>query len=412
MKSAEVVALVLAAGSSTRMWPLGDKHRLTFGGLKLIDLHLAALSEAGIERFVLVANDENASQLRDAAAAVRGESTVIVQSDAGGMAGAVLAGIEAFGEGWSGRALYVTQPHDVVDARLHQQMLAAEAGGLFGYLAVTERERFPGGYVTVNGDRAVGLVEKPALGSEPSKLVTIVAHLFRDAGILADALRRELAGAPDDAYERAVDSLMRECEFGVVRYDGTWHALKYPWHALDVTAELLRRLLCGDLRLDARYTEREPGVFIGENTRVLPGAHLVAPCVVGHGVIIGNNALVRESIIGDGCVVGYNSEVARSYLGERCFLHANYVGDSVLEQDVLLGFGTISANFRLDQQPVKSMVRGELIDTGRTKLGMIIGRGARVGVGVNVMPGVKIRREAVVLPGQVVERDILHGTER
>jgi len=409
----DVVAIVLAAGASSRMWPLRDKHALRFAGRTLLDLHLERLQRAGVQRFVLVGNDENAALLRDHAAAIA-EASVAVQTGAPGMAGGVLSAIAQLGERELGRPVYVTQPHDVVDAGFHQRMLSAANGDNgFGYLAAyVTNGHFPGGYLVLEGDRVAGLIEKPAPGSEPSDLVTIVAHLFADARPLLRQLERETQGKNgDDAYERAVSALTREHHFAPVRYEGAWQPMKYPWQVLDVMALLLEQLREGAASPGPGYTQVEPGVFFGENVKVFPGGQVAAPAVVGHNAVIGNNALVRESMLGDNCVAGFGSEVARSYLGERCQLHHNYIGDSVLERDVLLGFGSITANFRLDQRTVKSAVRGERVDSAKDKLGMIAGAGAKFGVGINIMPGVKIGAGAIVGPGQNVFDDVQDGAK-
>jgi len=70
----------------------------------------------------------------------------------------------------------------------------------------------------------------------------------------------------------------------------------------------------------------------------------------------------------------------------------------VLEFDISFGAGALTANFRLDQQPIK--------DTGRTKLGAIISRGSRVGVNTSLMPGINLGSQVVVGPGLVVTQDL------
>src|SRR3989304_3305566 len=90
------------------------------------------------------------------------------------------------------------------------------------------------------------------------------------------------------------------------------------------------------------------GVVLGRDVKIYPGAHVVGPALIGQGSIIGHNALVRGSIVGPRCVVGFGSEVARSYLGESVELHHNYAGDSVLDAGSSMGFGAVTANYRLD----------------------------------------------------------------
>jgi len=427
------VVIVLAGGISSRLWPLRDKLFLEFGSQTLLERHVRMLSALGCERFVVVVRPEGAERVQAMLGLPGIEVRLAQQPEARGMADAVLRtrpALDALGD----QPIYVTQAHDVVDPEMHQRLLDAweNTGGLEGVLAASRVDGyFPGGYLRLAGNRVIGVLEKPGPGNQPSDLVNLVAHVFRSWRRLLAACESELyrpdppaaltarfrehldqpGAAPplDDAYERALTRLMAAGEFRASVYEGRWQALKFPWHVLDVMDLLLESWTRGRESPGEGYEQREDGVFIGRDVRLLPGAHLSAPALIGHGCVIGNNALVRGSLVSPRCVVGFGSEVARSYLGEGCQLHHNYVGDSVLERDVLFGFGTITANFRLDERNVKSLVKGERIDTARTKLGLIAGAGAKIGVGTNVMPGVKIGAGAIVGPGQVVQSDVGDG---
>jgi bifunctional UDP-N-acetylglucosamine pyrophosphorylase/glucosamine-1-phosphate N-acetyltransferase len=65
---------------------------------------------------------------------------------------------------------------------------------------------------------------------------------------------------------------------------------------------------------------------------------------------------------------------------------------------------------RFDEKPVKMLVKGVLEDTGRVKLGSIIGAYVRTGINVSIMPGVKIGSYSWILPGVVVYRDVPSNT--
>ena len=391
------------------MWPLRDKHLLRFAGRRLLATHLAHLLGAGIRRFILSGNEGNVGVLREEAASLAAEVTVVKNSGPPGMAGAVLDAISQLGESDRSKPLYITQPHDVVEAGFHQQVVRAGTKGKgYAHLAGGVKDQyFPGGYLVLEGEKIVDIVEKPGAGSEPSNIVTIVAHFFADARPLFQELERQTQQSNgDDLYERALSRLMSRHPFALVPYGGAWQSIKYPWQVLDVMSLLLRQIQDGEVSLGPGYREIDAGVFVGEEVTIHPGAHLVAPVVLGRGVVVGHNSLIRASMISDHCVVGFSSEIARSHLGEGCELHANYIGDSVLDQRVLLGFGAVSANFRLDGKTVRSAVRDEKIDSERMKLGTVVGAGAKLGVGVNIMPGVKIGAGAVIGPGQIVAEDV------
>ena len=70
------------------------------------------------------------------------------------------------------------------------------------------------------------------------------------------------------------------------------------------------------------------------------------------------------------CRVGQSCEIKNSILFDGCAVpHLSYVGDSIIGERTNFGAGTITANVRHDGGTIKSMVKGEMIDTGRRKLG-------------------------------------------
>jgi bifunctional UDP-N-acetylglucosamine pyrophosphorylase/glucosamine-1-phosphate N-acetyltransferase len=157
------------------------------------------------------------------------------------------------------------------------------------------------------------------------------------------------------------------------------------------------------------YDQNEAGVFIGRDVRIFPGAYIVAPALIGHSSVLGHHSLVRGSIVGPRSVVGFGSEVARSFLDEGVELHHNYAGDSVLDRESSMGYGGTTANYRLDGRTVPSMIGSERVDSGRMKLGLMLGAGAKIGVNTSTMPGVKIGAGAIIGPNLKVTRDVPDG---
>jgi NDP-sugar pyrophosphorylase family protein len=405
------VVIVLAGGVSSRFWPLRDKLLLPFGPRSLLQRHLDCLSQLGCDRMVIVTRPDAVDEVRAIAAAVPGQIRVAVQPEAKGMADAVLCArpdLEAFGEG----AVYVTQAHDVVEQRLHAEILERWShGGVAGLIgAVRVEEYFPGGYLTLQGNRVMSVIEKPGAGNEPSDLVNLVAHVHGSWLALQQTLSYESPhGAGDDAYERALTSLTETSHYEAHVYEGRWQGLKYPWHVLDVMDMLLDLWTRGAESPGEGYEQREDGVFVAADVRVFPGSHIVGPALVGPGCVIGHNALVRGSMLGARSVVGFGSEIARSFLASGVELHHNYVGDSVFDRDTSMGFGATTANYRIDGRTVPSVVAGERIDSGREKLGLMLGAGTKVGVNTSTMPGVKIGAGAMIGPGIRVTRDVPDG---
>jgi UDP-N-acetylglucosamine diphosphorylase / glucose-1-phosphate thymidylyltransferase / UDP-N-acetylgalactosamine diphosphorylase / glucosamine-1-phosphate N-acetyltransferase / galactosamine-1-phosphate N-acetyltransferase len=70
--------------------------------------------------------------------------------------------------------------------------------------------------------------------------------------------------------------------------------------------------------------------------------------------------------------------------------HLSYVGDSVLGEKVNFGAGTIHLQPPPRRQNHRSLVDGELIDTGRRKFGAIVGDGVHTGIHTSIYPGRKL----------------------
>jgi len=86
--------------------------------------------------------------------------------------------------------------------------------------------------------------------------------------------------------------------------------------------------------------------------------------------------------------------------------HLSYIGDSVLGEKCNLGAGTITANLRLDDGHVKMIIKDKLVDTGRRKLGAILGDNVKTGIKSLFMPGVKVGENSLVGANFMVERDL------
>ncbi len=91
--------------------------------------------------------------------------------------------------------------------------------------------------------------------------------------------------------------------------------------------------------------------------------------------------------------------------------HLSYVGDSVIGEECNLGAGTITANVRFDKGTVRLKVKGHLSDSGRRKLGVIMGDHAQTGINVSLMPGVRIGSGTWIGPGAVIDRRCAFGKE-
>lgn len=179
---------------------------------------------------------------------------------------------------------------------------------------------------------------------------------------------------------------------------------QYPWDALDHLEDFILTKI-EELRLDPfalgeEFVEISEGVFAARSARVAKSALIEPPCLIFPNAEIRHCAYIRgRVIVGKGAVVGNSSEVKGSVLFDHAALpHFNYVGDSILGMGAHLGAGAITSNLRLDKTEVRVRTGGEVIPTGRRKLGAMVGDGAEIGCGSVLCPGSIIGSDALVMP--------------
>jgi UDP-N-acetylglucosamine diphosphorylase / glucose-1-phosphate thymidylyltransferase / UDP-N-acetylgalactosamine diphosphorylase / glucosamine-1-phosphate N-acetyltransferase / galactosamine-1-phosphate N-acetyltransferase len=407
------ILIILAGGASSRMWPLQEKSLIKFGQDPLLLTQLKRYAALGFQEAVIVGNPENVDVIRAIVHEAPMTIQVTIQPEAIGMGNAVLrAG--ALLQGRENNAIYITQVHDVTDIAMHEDMLRMYRGNPNAtYIAGVEMEHyFPGGYLIVgDGGRITGIIEKPGADKRPSNFVNIVAHTHAHAGKLFSEIQKQYdAGIKsDDHYERAMDVLMKDTPYYLVGYRGRWDALKFPWHVLDIMDSFLNAIQGQQIAPDAFISDKATvsgNVIIESGAKIFPGAAVVGPAYIGKNTIVGNNALVRNSMVLNKCEVGFTTEIARSYVADRVSLHACRVLDSIFAEGVNFSAGCTTANLRIDKGIVKTTVKGNRMETGRSKFGAVIGANAFLSVDVMTMPGVKIGQNAIVGPGTHVQTDV------
>src|SRR3954467_8702974 len=150
-----------------------------------------------------------------------------------------------------------------------------------------------------------------------------------------------------------------------------------------------------------RAGEPLPPAEIGAGTIVSTGAVVFAGTTVGERVILGDQSCVRERCtIGDDVVIGRGSLVENdTAVGARTKIqaHAYVTAYSLLEDDVFIAPCVVTTN---DNYMGRTEKRLELMK------GPTIRRGARVGGGAVLLPGIEIGEEAFIGAGAVVVRDV------
>lgn len=391
----DVTLIVLAGGEGKRFWPITtNKALFPFFGLPMFAQTISGAPPA-VSRMIIVTSPANNNAIRSYRFKV--EIATVMQKEPTGMADALLACRGVI----KNSPIIIVNVDDLIDPELLSQVAReAQKRDVFGVIPGRKTARpGPFGYLSLAGDRVTGIVEKPEAGREPSPFVNIVCHYIADGSVFITELSKTKSTA-DDVYEKALSNLMKKHTFVFFPYEGPLAVLKYPWHVLDVMPGLFDGIeeYKGKNVLIKSNVIIEGPVYIEDGVKIFENSKILGPVFIGKNTIIGNNCIIRQSHIGADCVIGFNCDITRSYVGDNCWFHSNYVGDSVLEENISMGAGAVLANLRLDD--------GEIAGTGRNKLGAMIGKGVRIGVNASIMPGVKIGAHSFIGAGVVLDRDL------
>jgi len=393
--------VILAGGDGSRFWPLKKKSLFLFNGKPLI-CHQVDKLKRYCDKITIVINPEYEN---DFSKWLSKDIRLIKQSNANGMAGAVLSC-----KGLINRDALIINAEDIFSTELMDKLTGKLDEKHFDIVLSAKEvtEYFPGGYIKFIDDKPVEIIEKPDPDKVPSKYVRLVVDYFADFDGLIKAIE-ETNSKRDDVYELAINSLLNKSKsVYCLGYSDIWLALKYPWQILPMSRFFLSKLKNyrgKNVSID-KSAEIIGEVYLEDNVKIMNQARIVGPCYIGKNSVVGSFSMVVNSMVGKNSLIGGYSEITRSYLGEEVMLHRNYIGDSVLDNDVLFGAGAVTGNYRFDEASLDSYVSGRKIKTNLTKLGVIIGANSKIGINVSILPGIKIGHNSLIGPGEVICEDV------
>jgi NDP-sugar pyrophosphorylase family protein len=242
------------------------------------------------------------------------------------------------------------------------------------------------GEVMFEDGRLKGIREKTGSGGG-----FINAGIYHLSPSVLDLIERTSESARGE-YELtdALQMLNAKENVRVIPLNGYWNDIGYPWDYIDANRYMLERI----------------GFAVGENTELWDSAIIKKPAVIGADCKI-RNCVIDRSVIGNDCVVGEFSIAKRSVVMSHSHVpHLNYVADSVIAEGCNLGAGTKIANVRFDDADVQMSIKGKRVDSGRRKLGAIIGYHVKTGINVSIYPGVKISSGKWIEAETLVRKDV------
>lgn len=409
-------AVILAAGEGVRLQPITTsrpKHLIQVGGKAILEHCLDALKACGIFEAVIITHFMSQA-IRD----YFGDGsnfglkiTYVEQKAILGTGNAALSAEPFIDDDFIlvyGDLLFSS---DVINTvlKLHK---AESATAVVAVVAVDKPESY--GIIELDAKkRFKRIIEKPRREEAPSNLANAGLYVFSKE--LFEALRQVKRSVRGEwELTDAVTLLATEDKTVLVAEiaKGNWFDLGRPWDLLDANSWALKRMehkILGTIEEGAHLIGP---VTVAQTARIRSGAYIEGPCFIDEGADVGPNCYIRPyTSIGKNARVGNACEVKNSIIMNKTHVgHLSYVGDSILCENCNLGAGTITANLRFDNSTIKMSIKEKVVDTGRRKLGVIMGDNVKTGVNSVFMPGIKVGNDCWVGANLMVERDLAPRT--
>jgi UDP-N-acetylglucosamine diphosphorylase/glucosamine-1-phosphate N-acetyltransferase len=402
-------AVLLAAGDSTRMLPLSanqPKHLLPIAGKPLIFHTIEALEKAGITETLIVygyyadrlskavetqswkmkVSFVNQKERKGTAHAASHAKKFVGKEDAILMNGDVMVGPGTF-EGLI--ELHLKKKYDMT-------------------LSVKKIEDpSPYGVVKVQRGKAKALIEKP----EPDQMVSnlVNAGIYAVGSSIWDAIdKTELSPRGEYEITDSISMLIEKGNVGAFSMPSWWLDIGKPWDLLtanELYLDQVERQIDGTIEDGAVV---KGNAVIKEGTLVRSGAYIEGPVFIDKESVIGPNCYIRPyTSLGKNVKIGNAVEIKNSIIMDGTNVgHLSYVGDSIIGMRSNFGAGTITANLRHDSHSIFATVKRERINSGRHKLGAIIGDDVKTGIGTSISPGIVLHQGSQTGIGVIVTRDI------
>ncbi len=405
-------AILLAAGEGIRLLPITatrPKHLIKVGGKPILQFCLEAVNNAGINEVIIVTH-------------YMGEAIRKYFSD-GQWLGVKITYVEqkevlGTGDGAKTAEPYVDDDFVLIYGdllfgldtvkKLLQSYNRGKPSAVMGVVPVDKPENY--GIIEFDNQRKVKrITEKPDAEKAPSNLanagVYVFSHeVFDNIKKIGYSKRKELELTDAITMFAAEGKTVLAVELS----KDDWFDVGRPWDLLDANNWALKRMDLQVLGTIEQGAHLIGSVFVAESARIRSGAYIEGPCFIDEECDIGPNCYIRPGTsLGKNVRVGNGCEIKNSVIMDKTHVgHLSYVGDSILGEHCNLGAGTITANYRLDAGSIKMMVKDQLVNTGRRKLGAVLGDNVKTGIKSLFMPGVKIGENSWVGPNFMVERDL------
>ena len=388
-------ALILAAGKGTRMWPLTEnipKPLLSICGLPIIERQIQELRKVGVKKLYILIGYQM-KELSDYLGNTKFGIDIkyIIQEEQKGTGHAVNQAKNIIQGNF-----YCINGDLIVDSKNLERLKEKENYLTMMVTNVKDGSNF-GVIESMNG-RLVSINEKGISGES-----TINAGIFLFNEKIFDAIdniEKSIRGEYEltDALQDISNNVH------ILEYQGFWKDIGAPWDLITANEKYMHRL---ENQIKGTVEDNvviKGNIHLEENSVIKSGTYIEGGVWIGKDCTVGPNSYLREGTVLCGKnKVGASTEIKNSILMNGAKApHHNYVGDSIIGENSNLGSGTKIANLRLDKKEIIVVHKGVKINTGRKKLGAIIGSNVNTGINVSINAGTILGNNVKVGPNSLV----------
>lgn len=407
-------AIILSAGEGSRMRPLTltkPKTMLPVAGKPIIQYNIESLRDNGITDILLIVRykEEMVRNYFGDGSDFGVNIFYKTQKDFLGTANAI-----SYGEDFIDDSIIVLNGDIILDDEIIHEIIKK-----YNYLTpdtlmlLTEVEDPSAfGVVEIENENIKSIVEKPKREEAPSNLVNAGIYIFNKD--IFDKIRKtEISERGEYEITDSVSLQIKDNKTVIGhKTSKDWIDVGRPWELIEVNEDLIGKLkteIKGTIE-DGAFIHGE--VFLDEGSVIKAGVYIEGNVYIGKNCDIGPNSYIRgNTYFGDNVHVGNAVEIKNSIIMENTNVsHLSYVGDSVIGSNCNIAAGTNIANLRFDNATIKTKIKNQKIDSGRRKLGAIIGDSVKTGINSSFSPGVKVGHNSTIGSGVLLYEDLPSDT--
>jgi NDP-sugar pyrophosphorylase family protein len=177
-----------------------------------------------------------------------------------------------------------------------------------------------------------------------------------------------------------------------------------PWEITDNLDAIISKRL-NDLGADYKI---ENNVAVHKTAVIEHSVTLKGTIIISENCIVGANCYLRSPLyLGKSVKIGPGSEVKQSIIFDNSAIaHFNYIGNSILGQNINFEAGSICANHYNEREDKRIFVlyNGQLIDTKTEKFGSLVGDNSKIGANAVLSPGTILGKGTIVKRLELIDQ--------